>query len=278
MIVSHVTNGFGNNIFQCVAGKILAEHHETEHYFITETPDYECKKYLEILGFKILPKKYFNNNFLFINDSTYTLSFDKSLKGKDIYLKGYFENKDYYENRRQKILDWFPNIAATRNTEDLVFHFRTGDRLFYKNEFDSKPQPDNFKKAIESFDFKNLYIVTDMYDWRKHTIDSFKDLKFHVEVEKEKSVDTNVALDYFNSCFDMLQSFNPKIVNGNVLEDFRFIRTFDQILFQHGTMSWWAAFLSRASKVGVYGPWRPWKGISNKNLSEIKLDGWFKWN
>jgi len=42
MIVSHITNGFGNNIFQCVAGKILAEHHETEHYFITETPDYEC--------------------------------------------------------------------------------------------------------------------------------------------------------------------------------------------------------------------------------------------
>jgi hypothetical protein len=48
-------------------------------------------------------------------------------------------------------------------------------------------------------------------------------------------------------------------------------------MFEHGTLSWWAAFLSDASRVGVYGPWRPWKGASNKNLSNVPLDTWFKW-
>ena len=60
-------------------------------------------------------------------------------------------------------------------------------------------------------------------------------------------------------------------------EDFTFIRGFKNILFQHGTLSWWAAILSEADKVGVYGPWRPWKGDSNKNLSNVNIEGWFKW-
>ena len=75
----------------------------------------------------------------------------------------------------------------------------------------------------------------------------------------------------------MLSEYNPVVVHRNVLDDFNFMRQFDKILFQHGTMSWWAAFLSNASQVGVYGPWRPWKGTSNKNLSDVKIDGWFKW-
>ena len=75
----------------------------------------------------------------------------------------------------------------------------------------------------------------------------------------------------------MLSDYKPVVKNRSVLEDFNFIRTFDNILFQHGTMSWWSAFLSDASKIGVYGPWRPWKGKSNKNLSKVNLDTWFTW-
>jgi len=74
-----------------------------------------------------------------------------------------------------------------------------------------------------------------------------------------------------------LDPFNPIVEKRSVGEDFNFIRTFDNILFEHGTMSWWAAFLSSAGKVGVYGPWRQWKGASNKNLSSVPLDNWFKW-
>ena len=68
-----------------------------------------------------------------------------------------------------------------------------------------------------------------------------------------------------------------KSVYFRLIKDFNFIRTFDNILFEHGTLGWWAAFLSDASKVGVYGPWRAWKGKSNKNLSQVSLEGWFQW-
>lgn len=50
-----------------------------------------------------------------------------------------------------------------------------------------------------------------------------------------------------------------------------------QILFQHGTMAWWAATLSHASRVGVYGPWRPTKGAKNKNLGRTDFPGWYSW-
>ena len=55
-------------------------------------------------------------------------------------------------------------------------------------------------------------------------------------------------------------------------------RELKNILFQHGTLSWWAAFLGNPNKVGVYGPWRPWKGQSNKNLGNTPIEGWFQWD
>ena len=91
----------------------------------------------------------------------------------NILLKGYFEDKRYYEPNRQLIKSWFPYIPK-KNNKDLVFHFRTGDRLFYKNEFDSKPKSDKIKKRpdqlirnygigaqiIKSLKIKNMILVT----------------------------------------------------------------------------------------------------------------------
>jgi len=117
-----------------------------------------------------------------------------------------------------------------------------------------------------------------MYDWKKHTPESISSLNFHVQVPTEKSVTNEKAAKYFNELYEFFSDYNPIIKSDNVLNDFNFIRGFDNILFQHGTMSWWASFVSQASKVGVYGPWREWKGNSNKNLSNVDLEGWFKWD
>jgi len=275
MVISRLTNGFGNNLSQCVAGKILSEHHGVPHYFFPESEEYQCTKFLEELGFKKFKGKEIKNS-VFVNENDYSFAFKNDYKDFNIILSGYFEDYRYFKPNRDFIKNWFPDVE-NKNKNDLVFHFRTGDRLFYKNEFNSKPSPDKIKKAIDSFKFDRLYIVTDMYDWKRHTPDSLSNLKFHIKVDASKSVCNKTAVDYFNNCFDMLSDYKPIVRNKNVLEDFNFIRSFDKILFQHGTMSWWAAFLSNASKVGVYGPWRPWKGTSNKNLSNIYLPGWFKW-
>ena len=84
-------------------------------------------------------------------------------------------------------------------------------------------------------------------------------------------------MDYFNSFIEGFAEYEPIMEKRTIVEDFNFIRSFDNIMFQHGTLGWWASALSDASKVGVYGPWRPWKGTSNKNLSQVNFDGWFQW-
>ena len=58
---------------------------------------------------------------------------------------------------------------------------------------------------------------------------------------------------------------------------FNFIRSFDKILFKNSTFSWWASVLSDASRVGVFGPWKPDKGKKNKNLGQADFPGWFSW-
>ena len=102
-------------------------------------------------------------------------------------------------------------------------------------------------------------------------------MSFHYKVPEEDRVDPQKSVDYFNSFIDGFMKYDPIVKKGSIVEDFNFIRTFDNILFQHGTMGWWAAALSDASNVGVYGPWRPWKGASNKNLSKVDFKGWFQW-
>ena len=110
------------------------------------------------------------------------------------------------------------------------------------------------------------------------TVEDLENMKFHVNVPPAVRVTPQQSVDYFNSIVEGLSQFEPIHSKNSVAEDFTLIRGFDNILFQHGTLAWWAAVLSNATKVGVYGPWRPWKGSSNKNLSDINLEGWFKWS
>ena len=113
--------------------------------------------------------------------------------------------------------------------------------------------------------------------WQHISVEDIQSMKFHVSVPSQERVNSQLSVDYFNSFVDGLNSYNPIVEKRTISEDFNFIRSFKNILFQHGTLGWWAAALSDAEKVGVYGPWRPWKGATNKNLSQIPLNNWFKW-
>tara|TARA_Y100000592_G_scaffold20351_1_gene31203 strand:- start:284 stop:1111 length:828 start_codon:yes stop_codon:yes gene_type:complete len=274
MIYVQLTNGFGNNLFQYIAGRLLATFHGQEVIVMPPTQDYYGINEFKKIGINIqnaeVPKC---EN---VNDINYTHYFNPKYKNNDFLVSGYFENYKYFKNNIDLIKTWFPEITS-KNKNDLILHFRAGDRLFYANEYDTKPQAENFIKAIQQFDFEKLYIVTDMPTWEPITIQQLEQMKFHVDVAEDKKISAQQSIDYFNSIVDGLSQFKPIHSRNSVAEDFSFIRCFDNILFQHGTLCWWAAALSDAKKVGVYGPWRPWKGASNKNLSDVNLEGWFKW-
>jgi hypothetical protein len=275
MIYTNFTNGFGNNIFQYNAARVLAEHLGDEVLAVPPNSGYYGIGPLEALGVKFA--KNLPGNLVTVNDSAYVKAFrTENYKNKNILLNGYFEDYRFYLPLRSKIKSWFPKVEE-RNNNDLVLHMRTGDRLFMKNEFYTKPKPESFIKAIEKFDFDRLHIVSDMPKWDYITEAELMKTNFHLKVPKSESVPIKDSVDYFNSFIEGFSKFDPIYEKRDVHEDFNFIRGFRNILFEHGTLSWWAAFLSDAEKVGVYGPWRSWKGKGNKNLSNVQIDTWFKW-
>ena len=274
-VLVNMTNGFGNNIFQYTAAKILATFHKKDVYATPPYEDYYAIADLQKLGIKFT-KQNNDSEVLYISDHNYLHAFDEKYSDKNFLLTGYFEDYRYFINNREGIKEWFPKVEQ-RSSDDLVVHMRTGDRLFMKNEFYSKPRAQNYLQAIEQFDFKNLHIVTDMPKWDYVTAEELQGMKFHLNVPDNERVPIEDSVAFFNEFVDGFKKYNPIVEKRSVGEDFDFIRSFKNILFEHGTLSWWAAFLSDADKVGVYGPWRPFKGNKNKNLSQIPLDNWFKW-
>jgi hypothetical protein len=274
MVYVQLTNGFGNNLFQYNAARLLATYHNQEIVAIPPTADYYGIDEFKKIGIELATVEALDCSN--VNETNFTHYFNSAYKKNNFLVTGYFENYKYFKNNISLIKSWFPKTEK-HNTSDLILHLRAGDRLFYANEYDSKPQAANYINAIKEFDFDKLYIVTDMPEWKTITVNDLNNMKFHVDVPVEARITPQQSVDYFNSLVQGLSQFDPIHSKNTVAEDFSFIRGFNNILFQHGTLAWWAAVLSDAKKVGVYGPWRPWKGASNKNLSDVNLEGWFKW-
>lgn len=247
------TNGVGNNLFQYIYARLFVE---------------------KING--VLSVEYLNGA-EYAKDFFADLGIQLNiLPNPNHKLFGYFEDYALYSNHVDQIRSWFPVVAKT-NKKDLVFHLRLGDRLFLKDSYLSgmKVEPFQYINVIKQFKFDRLHIVTDMKLWEVLTKESLLNMKFHSN--RRDITDFQIAVDYFNSIFEALNEFDPIVrFNQSPASDFDYIRSFDQILFQHSTLAWWAAVLSKASKVGVYGPWRPCKSV-NKNLSQVTIPGWFQW-
>ena len=274
MIYVQLTNGFGNNLFQYNAARLLATFHDQEVTALPPSSDYYGIEEFKKIGIKLKLAEIPDCEK--VNETNFTHYFNTQYKNSNLFVAGYFENYKFFKNNIELIKTWFPETRK-HNADDLILHLRAGDRLFYANEYDSKPRAQNYINAIKQFDFNKLHIVTDMPAWKTITVEELQDMRFHINVPEDKRVTAQQSVDYFNSLVDGLSQFEPIHSKNSVAEDFSLIRGFNNILFQHGTLAWWAAVLSEANKVGVYGPWRPWKGDSNKNLSDINLEGWFRW-
>jgi len=277
-----LTNGFGNNLFQYIAGRLLAEHHSKKLILIPPFKDYYALNDIEQLNLNYDDIIYDidGKNSIIIQDNEYLLAFNKQMKNKDILLDGYFEDYTFYYKHIDQIKTWF-KVPKNKNNNDLVFHLRTGDRLFYKDHYDSKGNPlvgiDKIENAINHFDYSKLYIVSDIPKWEETTINEMKNFKFHVDVDPIHCIDIASAVNYHNTLIKTLNKYDPIIQNNDITSDFNFLLSFNMFLFQHSTLAWWAAVIGGTKQVGVYGPWRSYKNERNKNLSHIPLPGWFQW-
>ena len=71
-------------------------------------------------------------------------------------------------------------------------------------------------------------------------------------LSKEKFDKLYISLDHFNkhqSLISKLQEYNPIIIDGNILDVFSEVTSFNKIVAAQGTFSFWASLLSNASKI-----------------------------
>lgn len=276
-IQAKFSNGVGNNIFQYVYARLLAEHRGCDLYHpalpALNIPENDIR---DGSALRDSPFKTVNLRLSSKDKPNYHRYFTNPQNKKNIILKCYPEDYTLYVPVIDKIRSWFADVPKT-NAKDLVMHLRLGDRLVmagcYRN--DNEVPASEFVTAINSFQFERLHIVTDMPAWKPLTAKMVEAMTFHREVQLHDRVPSQRSADYFNSLYQELSKYKPIVrVGKSVKSDLDYMRSFDKILFQHSTLAWWAAALSRASHVGVYGPWR---GAKDINLGWTDLPGWFRW-
>jgi len=283
------TIGFGNNIFQYVFARLLAEHHgcQLQHPYFP--------------GFDIQEKIPLNRNpnlkqTLVRQEEYKTGVYAKYFSYRDsscnYNVHGFFEDYTIYKNNLNKIISWFYPVKKQKK-RNLVVHLRLQNRLIQVNHYLNLIEPNSYRELLKQFDFDELHIVTDLEKWENFT--PFDIFKIRKDVllgpnPGPKWVKTKDSVDYINTLIDMFSEYEPIVhcsdsktipntggLRGGFMEAFDFLRSFDQIILQNSTFSWWAAVLGGASKVAVFSLWKPGREIDCPNLGQTDYEGWFGW-
>jgi hypothetical protein len=284
-VIVNFTIGFGNNLFQYVYGRLLAEKYD----LLLNHPPIE--------PFNIAEKESSidkNIPFILIDDNNCKEALENFKGPANYYINGYFEDFTLYKPCVEKIRSWFPKAEVT-NKNDLILHFRLQNRLIQATHCQNHVLFDVFDKGIQNFDFDKLHIVTDAKKWDSYKKEDIEEIQEEIRIgpnppEKSPWVSIKYSLDYMNHLIDGFSKYNPIVhcndaktiagsggLRSDFMEDFNLIRNFDKIMFKDSTFSWWSAFLSEASHVSPFGPWKPNKGPKNKNLGLADFPGWNSW-
>ena len=122
--------GFGNNLFQYVFSRLLAENHDAElsHPYLPgfnfKSQNIDLNKNLKTIHVK--KKKY--------ETGAYDKFFKKNSIKYNYNLIGYFEDYTIYGPHLDKIRNWFPKVEKIYK-DDLVLHLRLQNRLIEVNHF-----------------------------------------------------------------------------------------------------------------------------------------------
>ena len=285
-VIVNFTIGFGNNIFQYCYARLLAEKlgFNLLHGAI---PELGIKSQVTEVDKSLKTH--------IVSDGNARLFLDAKNIGKcNLYVQGYFEDYTFYTPHAEKIRSWFPVVPIT-NKKDLILHLRLQNRLVQQSHLRNHVLVDTYINAISKFDYDRLHIVTDAEKWDLYGINDIEKIRYQISIGPNPASsspwgEVKDSLHYVNQLIEGLDRFKPIVhLNGaemiegsgglraDFMGDFNLIRSFDKVMFVNSTFSWWAAFLSGASHVSPFEPWKPNKGANSKNLGRTDLPGWQPW-
>jgi hypothetical protein len=230
---------FGNNLFQYVIARILAEHLGYELICRT-TPSTNIYRRTGLAGNSaIFPdlSKHFRDAPLHLSGENISKPHQRYVLGerqwsgqgiplqamiadrsqRRIILKGYFQRIEYYLQYKEKICSWLePTIrldSPSPNPDDLVLNVRRG--LDYYALGWALPNH-YYTKLLEDLKPSRLYVC-------------------------------GVGID--TQLMSLLEKYKPIYYTASPIEEFCFIRRFNRIILSNSTFAWWAAWLSDASEI-----------------------------
>ncbi len=128
-----LTNGFGNNLFQYIYARLLAESHGgVVEVQWEKDSEYSSSEFRNLGLYVVKDQLQSGLSVVKITDKNASTKFyGKEYDGKDFIIRGYFEDYRLYADYIGRIWQWFVPVKKT-NVGDLVLHLRLGDRLFYR--------------------------------------------------------------------------------------------------------------------------------------------------
>lgn len=282
------TNGLGNNLFQYFAIKFYTFNPQYK-IFIINLPSFSSNGPSLILRMII---HFFLKIFNHIDDSM--------LKNDNLNLKlfniftGYGEIPKLFIKKQNLIRKEFnKNIflvnrpkVLSNNSYNVVLHLRLGDRFLNKANYLPNMFYDFEKLNIIINNIKSnqknteFYVVTDFKDLQDElTYEKFKKLNFHISVPKEEMIEFIEAKKYLEKINNFIDTHKFKVLkNTTIQDDYSCMYHANTLIFLHGTLAWWAAFLGHQNKVFVSKYWRPAKNDTNNVDLIQKIDSrWATW-
>tara|TARA_R110002051_G_scaffold325548_3_gene428806 strand:+ start:4288 stop:5064 length:777 start_codon:yes stop_codon:yes gene_type:complete len=214
MIYTQYGGRLGNNMFQYCFGRILAEE---LGYDLIAPPIFGFAGTEEkVLGSRVEgePERVGGHQV----DIKHILALEPP---KPILLDGFYQRYEYYKPHKDKIKEWLriDNHNVGQDDEDIIIHLRLGDDITTFDADNPYIMPFSFyEKALENTTYNRVYICSE-----PETINS----KYIKQFDK----------------------YDPIILNGDTLSDFRSLKSFKKIIISQSTFSWWAAFLSDATEI-----------------------------
>ena len=239
-MTNQITNGrFGNNVIEYIGAKLIQktynfaevisiEHKPKNAYIINDTM------------FRDIMNSYQENRTLPTLDLNRPIVLEAYCQRSDIltihrdYIKSIFtsENCDAI-NLKYKVCDIvnhsFTLPSNYSPSDDLVMHLRLDDFRTHQNGgiFNAE---DIKNKILRPITFKQLYIICEKLKepWEKDYVSQFNE-------------------------------FNPIIVNGELLDDYSFIKSANRLILSPSSFAWSAAFLGSAKEIHI--PLQPFQGV-----------------